>query len=353
MIAYSQCWEDASLVIKALQIDDKDIVLSITSGGCNTLAIAGLNPRLIYSVDNNPSQNFLLELKLAAIKNLSFNIVLEFLGYRRCNNRSEVFKLLLPYLGEESRQFWISNAASIEKGIVHCGKFEKYLNKFRKFILPLIHRKARKHELVKSKSKNEQKRFYTEKWDSLRWKLLFKIFFSKIVMSGHGRNKKMFAHSESKSIAAVYYNRVKKAFMNGIVIRNYYLNYILFKESIDLPLYIENLENKGRSGTDCLSIVNNDVLTFLKSMPDNSISKYNLSDVFEALSQNEMNLIINEIYRTSKPNSRIILFNNLVIRNICESESGCFVRDIELETELVKQDKIFFYEGFYIYKIIK
>ena len=203
MISYSQCWEDTSLMLKALQISENDEVLSITSGGCNTIAIAMQNPSIVYSVDINSAQNYLLELKMVALQNLPFDQVLRFLGYRNCSNRIDIYQLIGSNLSVESGQFWDKNTHFIQDGIVHCGKFEKYLNTFRSYILPLVHSQKRRVELVSPKSKEAQKTFYRNKWNSFRWKILFKLFFNKWVMSDRGRTKQMFAHSKSKSVAAI------------------------------------------------------------------------------------------------------------------------------------------------------
>lgn len=350
MIAYSQCWEDASLVIKALKITANDVVLSVTSGGCNTLAIANSTPALIYSVDCNNEQNYLLELKLAAIQNLSREKALAFLGYRTSAHRPEIFLSLAPFLSHDCRLFWQLNSRLINEGVVHSGKFEKYLHLFRKYILPLVHGTQTVRDLVTPKSNIERVKFYHGKWNTFRWRLLFKIFFSKAIMSGRGRSKQMFAHFKSRPIADIYAARVKHAFTEGIVTENFYLNYILFKEHNTLPLYLENLNKQHPTP---IKIVTQDVLSFLHTMPDNSISKFNLSDIFEALPQAEMDDIMEAVYRVATSGARIIYWNNLVLRDINENKRNGFTRDYVLEDELIKLDKIFFYDCFYIYKIEK
>lgn len=353
MIAYSQCWEDASIVIKALKVGEGDIVMSVTSGGCNTLAIEQAKPTLIYSIDSNNAQNHLLELKMAAIRKLNQEDLLAFLGYRKCSQRFAIFQSLIPFLSNDGLRFWQMNVESIKKGIVHCGKFEQYLSVFRKYVLALIHTEQTKRALVQGKSKEEKELFYKEKWNTIGWKCLFKVFFSKAVMSGRGRTKQMFTHEQSKSIATIYYNRVKKAFSDGIVNSNFYLNYILFESQEELPLYLENQNALKASNLDRIKISAKDAFSFLKTMPNNSISKFNLSDIFEPITQSEMNLIVEEILRVAKPEARLIFWNNLVVRDIDKNKFGNFSRDIELEKKLSQQDKVFFYERFYIYKIDK
>ena len=80
IINYSQCWEDPLLLNEALEINAQDTVLSITSGGDNTLFLLLKQPKKIVSIDFNPVQNYLLELKIATLKALPHGEVLEFLG---------------------------------------------------------------------------------------------------------------------------------------------------------------------------------------------------------------------------------------------------------------------------------
>ena len=55
IINYSQCWEDPAVLNEALAINSQDIVLSITSGGDNTLALLLRNPQRVISIDLNPT----------------------------------------------------------------------------------------------------------------------------------------------------------------------------------------------------------------------------------------------------------------------------------------------------------
>lgn len=352
MIAYSQCWEDAELVIKALQINEQDTVLSITSGGCNTLAIACSNPKTIYSVDSNCNQNYLLELKQKAIAQLTHSEVIDFLGYSSCSNRLEIFQKLLPYLSENAQNYWNAHIKDIESGIIHCGKFEKYLALFRRMVLPLIHSKKRIKELTNPKNKEQQAIFYTKKWNNLRWRWIFKLFFSKLFMSGRGRKKEMFDQDSGNNVAIEFFNRTQKAFMLGPVKNNFYLNYILHKKSAVLPKYLQLNKNKGITSS-CVKIIYTDLLSFLKSKPDNSISKFNLSDVFEPLPVELTRAIFKELYRTASNSARIIFWNNLVVRDVPKELKSHFQQDLAQQEELEASNQVFFYEKFFIYLIKK
>src|SRR3989344_6663856 len=101
IINYSQCWEDPEILIKAFDINTDDIVLSVTSGGDNTIALLLCSPKKIISIDLNSAQNYLLELKLAAAKALSYNEYLSFLGVANSFNRRNLFLKVKPYLTSE------------------------------------------------------------------------------------------------------------------------------------------------------------------------------------------------------------------------------------------------------------
>ena len=90
-ILYAQCWEDPQIDRTAFKINSEDIVFTITSGGCNALTFLLDNPKKIISLDLNPHQNYLLELKIAAMKRLSYDEVLQLFGIR--NSRSRVLSI--------------------------------------------------------------------------------------------------------------------------------------------------------------------------------------------------------------------------------------------------------------------
>ena len=67
---YNMSWEDPRPDEEVLQINDSDVVLTLTSGGDNTLDLAIQGAAAVHSVDMNPAQSYLLELKKTAIQKL-------------------------------------------------------------------------------------------------------------------------------------------------------------------------------------------------------------------------------------------------------------------------------------------
>ena len=79
-ILYSTCDEDSYSELKALDINESDDVLCVTGSACRTLSLMTKNPKSITSIDYAAGQNHLLELKLAAIRELDYDTLLFFLG---------------------------------------------------------------------------------------------------------------------------------------------------------------------------------------------------------------------------------------------------------------------------------
>lgn len=106
-LVYNTCWEDPRLDHVALELGPEDNVLVITSAGCNALDYALKSPNHVYTVDVNPRQNALLELKLTAIRNLDYDQFFQMFGRGRLASFKDVYKKKLrPHLSEPTRSFW-------------------------------------------------------------------------------------------------------------------------------------------------------------------------------------------------------------------------------------------------------
>ncbi|KAF9060572.1 hypothetical protein BDP27DRAFT_1339414 [Rhodocollybia butyracea] len=120
---YSFTWEDPEVDMQHLSLSPSDSMFVVTSAGDNPLhySIAS-SPRNIYSVDMNPCQGHLLELKLASIKSLEFSDFFSLFG-RGCHPH---FRKLLDdkirhYLSRAAYQFWIENEAAFSSSFYEQG----------------------------------------------------------------------------------------------------------------------------------------------------------------------------------------------------------------------------------------
>lgn len=106
-LVYNTCWEDPAVDRQALQLGPEDHVLVITSAGCNALDYALAGVARVHAVDANPRQTALLELKLAAIRRLSFEDFFSLFGRGRHPRVQQLFdESLSAELTPFARQFW-------------------------------------------------------------------------------------------------------------------------------------------------------------------------------------------------------------------------------------------------------
>src|SRR5260221_14294865 len=88
-IRYAQCWEDADVLLAALDVRPGDTCLSIASAGDNTLALLAHAPARVIAVDLSPAQLACLELRGAAYRTLEHAELLELIGSRQNHQRHE------------------------------------------------------------------------------------------------------------------------------------------------------------------------------------------------------------------------------------------------------------------------
>jgi S-adenosylmethionine-diacylglycerol 3-amino-3-carboxypropyl transferase len=354
-ILYSQCWEDPDIVLSALKITPKDSVFSIASGGENIFAILLRNPMKLLAIDVNPFQIYLIRLKIAAIKALEFDEFVEFLGFKAVapGHRVRYFHRCKKYLGEQEIRFWRKNKKCVEKGIVHCGKFESYLTIFRKYVLPLVLSKKQIKKYLSLKSLEDQERFFKKEWNTWRWRLFFKIFFSRTVMQRLGRKKQYFFYSKKKNIANHYFERAKYGITKIPVKQNYFMHYIL---TGTIPVQFKGHPYLDKSNfstlkrlVDKVELVNSDCYKYLKKT-QKSFTKYNLSDIFELFSQKEYEDILGEIARITKNRGIIFYWNNLVLRYIHPNVNDIHFK-YEQSAKLFKKNRVFFYSRLIVEEI--
>src|SRR4051794_3425959 len=98
-IRYAQCWEDADVLLSALDVQPGDVCLSIASAGDNTLALLTKDPGRVIAVDSNPAQLACLELRAAAYRELSHGELLELIGSVPSNDRDALYRRCRTSLG--------------------------------------------------------------------------------------------------------------------------------------------------------------------------------------------------------------------------------------------------------------
>ncbi len=351
IIRYAQVWEDAEILIEALQINEKDKILSIASAGENAISMLTKNPNKIYAIDLNLNQMACTEFKKIAYKFLDYDECMKLIGVFECNNRIELYNKIKEELTENTKKYFDKNIDIIKQGIINAGKFEHYFNIFGQKVLPLIHNKKIRQELLKSKTREERIEFYNKIWNNFRWRALFKIFFSRTVMGKLGRDKAFFRYV-NVNVAEHILERTKYAITELDTSQNSYLHYIIngkYDNVLPVAYRKENFETIKKN-IDNLILLTENVETFIEREDVDYISKYNLSDIFEYMDNSQMCKIIEKIFTKSPSKTRIVYWNMLADKRASKYFENLEYKEKESK-ELLKKDKAFFYSNFIIEEI--
>jgi S-adenosylmethionine-diacylglycerol 3-amino-3-carboxypropyl transferase len=309
-IRYGQCWEDADILVEALQPAGRHC-LSIGSAGDNSFALLAAGASHVTAVEMNPAQIGCIELRKKAYLELDYPDFLE--------------------------------------AVTAChGKFERYFQIFRTRILPLAHSRERVEALLAPKSKADRHAFYEEVWNNWRWRLLFRAFFSRFSMGRLGRDPAFFDYVEG-SVADRILARARYALTELDPSQNPYLQWIL--NGCYVPALPFSLQEK--SYESIREALRQERLTIVASpieaaLDDRSFEAFNLSDIFEYMSEKATAALFERIAAHAVPGARLAYWNMLAPR---QSHHPGIIPLPEESERLFKKDRAFFYSRFFVEEV--
>lgn len=351
-IRYANCWENPEVLLKGLNLQSNKRILSIASAGDNSFSLLCTDPELLVAFDLNPTQLYLMELKKLAIQHLSREDCIAFLGFSDHPARLKTFEIFKRQLSPEALQFWEKHLVFIESGVIHCGKFERYFQFFSGRILPLIHSREKVEALLSKKSTIEQVLFYSHKWNTWRWRLFFKLFFSKIVMGKKGRDPQ-FLKEVKVNVGDFIFHQSEKHLKSPLAQDNIILRYNLTGSfGAFLPHYLQenNYEHIRQNLPN---------LVLFQGNTEDAIAQFgkfdgmNLSDIFEYMDSATFAQIAKSLHKGLNKHGIVCHWNLMVPRILSTALPGLFELNHKRSDELTQTDRGFFYRGFYIEMAIK
>jgi S-adenosylmethionine-diacylglycerol 3-amino-3-carboxypropyl transferase len=352
-IRYAQCWEDADVLVAALDPQPDHVCLSIASAGDNALALLSRGPARVIAVDLNPAQLACLQLRVAAYRDLEHGELLELIGSRGSVRRPALYQRCRALLSSAARQFWDGHAAEIEQGIGSAGKFERYFATFRTRVLPLVHSRRRVERLLAGGDLATLEAFYSREWNTWRWRLLFKIFFSRFVMGRLGRDPAFFRYVEG-SVAERILARTRYALTALDPAANPYLQWVLtgtHTTALPFALRPENFDAIRRN-LDRLEWFRGSIEEYLDAHRDLRVDRFNLSDIFEYMSPENYQRLLERLIAASNPGARLAYWNMLAPRSRPDALAARLRLCDGLASELFAQDKAWFYSRFVLEEVI-
>ncbi len=351
IIRYANCWEDADVLCEALQPAPGMRVLSIASAGDNSLALLAHGCEVV-AADLSAAQLACVELRTAAFAQLDHAETLSFLGVAHSSQRLSTYRQLAHRLSPRARRYWDDHPEVITSGVIHAGKFEGYFRKFRRLVLPLVHGRRKVRELLREKSADARQDFYDQQWNTRRWRLLFRLFFSRRVMGRLGRDPEFFRYVEG-SVANRILRRTEYALTTLPTHANPYLQYILNGNfGPALPRYLRRESFDAiRTGLERLTLFEGSIEDAAVSFGEQGFDGFNLSDVFEYLDEPTCNSMFEKLLATANPGARLAYWNMLVRRHCPDTLANRIRSLVDVADEQFAKDRAFFYSRFVVEEV--
>ena len=373
---YNQIWEDPRVDLKALELDGRSRILTISSGGCNALNYLLSNPESVTAVDLNRHHIYLLNLKLAALKHLpAYENFFSFFGVGRGENTgTDYLKYIAGDLDKDTRRFWESN--TLLGGVLYGDRISFFRNaglyehSRNGYFLRFFHWLARclgceVDEVLKARTLEEQAHLYDKHidpfFDSRFIKLVGKL---PVTLFGLGIPPQQYDEltrdlSRDRTVIDIYRDRVRRLACDFPIRENYFA-WQAFARKYDtenrraIPEYLkeENFEtlraNAGRLTTKVGSATDE-----IRNDPKGTFNRFVFLDAQDWMDFEAITDLWTAIAEKAEPGSRIIFRTagaaSPIETSLPEELRSRFVNEKELSENLFKQDRSSIYGGFHLY----
>ncbi|XP_065175998.1 uncharacterized protein LOC135805816 isoform X2 [Sycon ciliatum] len=319
-------------------------------------------PKKIFAVDFSPTQNAVLHLKIAAIKELTREEAIKLMGYLGTPDERLALLKKLKTLPDHAKGILVTQLADgIAKGLALNGLLEGSIAKLRQ-------------ACQDGKGTQNMKDFLNASTPQARLEILHSWPLERIfnghretcnALADHGRDSAQFkyVHLSANQYGVALATRLSKWFLQeaSMCRDNHYLSAFLLglegiceipMEEIDqhLPFYLH------RGNFEALKDLVDRVEVYSGSIEDKLggefvFDKANLSDIFEYMSIEAAHVLMNRLTKSCSVGGRIAMWNLLCARHP-PSKPDCGGRYLQLlgglSAKLSAQDRVPFYQDFFV-----
>lgn len=370
-LRYAQCWEDADRLVEGLAPLAGRRVLSIASGGENTLALLAEGPERLVAIDRNPAQLAALELKAVACDRLPHGEWLVLLGAwdrpegppeepplgralgeggtgavpeALVRHRRGLYGRCRDQLSPATAAFWDHQPGILATGLLHGGRFERYLAAFRRWLLPLLRHPAGWRPLLAGQSEAERHAWVVACRRDWRWRLLFRLFFSRAALGGFGTDPRQVRYGAIPQ-GELLLERLEHALTALDPSDNPYLHWILLgRYGQRLPRALRpEVQERIRGQLSRLELRPLALEDWLAEAPAMPFDRFNLSNVFEYASPQATTALLARLHARAAPGARLLCWNRLAERDTRLAPPRTWAPQGELQEALHRRDRVFFY----------
>jgi S-adenosylmethionine-diacylglycerol 3-amino-3-carboxypropyl transferase len=345
-LSYSFGNEDWKTEKKALNIQPEDQVICVTASGDRPLNLLTNQLARLVSVDANPMQNALFDLKKAALLQLSYEEYAAFLGVTAYPDRLDLFhtrlkRQLTPLSNILLRPYY----KKIAKGILYQGALEIWIRRIAHFIQFCCGDKV--NELFSFADAAKQRSFLETEWNTETWRNAFQIIIRPLFVRPFIQDPGLYAYVDPNITAGRHiYDKIHDFLCRSVAQESVLLS-LLFQGKVEesaLPIYLKEEGHEPIKGQlDRVNFVTADLIAFLEEAPHNSYNCFSVSDVASYIDQNQFNRMTQAMYKTARPGARFCIRQFLSNHRLPEKIAPHFKRNHPLEKELELEDRCVIY----------
>ena len=325
-----------------------DSFFCVCGSGSRVTPLLAKNPKHLHIVDLSETQLASFRLRYAAIKNLSYDDYLFFLGYQKISSkgkrRSELIRQL--HLSNEDETLWKTQQNLWEeRGFIYLGKWEQHFMKMGRIFQKISFTDIR--PLFEARDLEEQRSLLPKYWHPKLFKLYTRIIMNewvanKLLYKGHYAGS---SHKKTMQVSAAefVYREINDLFQNTWVRGNYFLNMIFLNEVATPESYPtecdEKLFEKIKKSDTQIHFHKENLLLLLLERPHDF---YSLSDTFSYMHDEEVKDFLLKLPPGIKPQSQIVI--RTFMRKPGFSVLKPWVTDVEENQKLALKDCTRMYE---------
>jgi S-adenosylmethionine-diacylglycerol 3-amino-3-carboxypropyl transferase len=337
-ILFSSCNEDSNSELRAFGDLEAKRILCVTAGGGRVLNLLPSRPDVIWAVDLNPVQNYLLELKAAGMRALEHEAYLRFLGVRACSERLATYRRIREQLSADARSFFEAHPGLIEAGVLFEGRLERYFRNVTKLLQWThalgIHRVFACEDL-------EQQRQWLRKLDNSVFRALAYTACRRGVLSVFSGDPGFYRYVPTEiPLHRAIYGGVIEHFTHHLARENPLMQLVFFGRFIyesALPVYLNAATyDRARAALEHvkLVVVTSTVHEALTRAGPAAFDAFSLSDISSYLDDESHDQLFAETLAAARPGAIVCSRSNIHHRPLRPEHEARLRRDRALEREL-------------------
>jgi len=342
---FAQVREDARVELRALRPQPDERVVVVSSGGCTALSLLAAGAAEVHAVDVNRSQNHLVELKYAAVTELSRREAIGFLGGDSMSEigRTSLYNAIRDRLSPAARAYWDAHREQVARGVLDAGVSERFIAVVCWLVRHVVHNPALVRRMLACRSLEDQRRLFERQWNTRRWRWLFAVLLNRWSMS-RAYDARFFEKVGRRDFAEHFRQLATHVLTEVAIADNYFLRKMLagtyaLEHPEGVPPYLTAHGVRAiRNGDGSLLLVDGGVTEHLRSLPDASVDCFALSNICEWLDVHDVATLFSEVERVAAPGARVV-FRNFVGWTELPATCTRLVERSGLGTELIRSDR--------------